>query len=51
MANNEVTIRITDMLSEVLKADKDHYETDIAYEFSNGRKFESSDKSSSGIYE
>jgi hypothetical protein len=47
----EVTIRITDLLSEVLKVDKYHYETDTAYEFSNGRKFESSDKSNSGIYE
>ena len=51
MADNEVTIRITEILSEVLKADKHHYETDVAYEFSNGRKFESSDKSDSGIYE
>jgi len=51
MADNEVTISITDILSEVLKADKYHYETDTAYEFSNGRKFESSDKSDSGIYE
>jgi hypothetical protein len=41
----------TDMLSEVTKVDKDHYKRDIAYEFSNGRKFEDTDNTDSGIYD
>jgi len=37
-------------LSEVLEADPDHHKKDIVYEFSNGRKFESTDGSDSGVY-
>jgi hypothetical protein len=48
--SEQVTTSETDLLSEVVKADTEHYENDVAYEFSNGRKFESSDKSDSGIY-
>lgn len=40
-----------DILSLVVEVDKDHYKPDIVYEFSNGRKFESTDRATSGIYE
>ena len=39
----------TDHLSEVLKADPDHYNPEIVYEFSNGRQFESTDRDGSTI--
>lgn len=32
-------------------AGKDKNKPDVAYEFSNGRKFDSTDSTSSGIYE
>lgn len=35
----------------VAKVDPDLNKPEIAYEFSNGRKFESSDRSDTGIYE
>lgn len=39
-------------LEEVLRADPEHYKKDIVYEWSNGRKMESTDGSSdSGIYD
>jgi len=41
----------TSWLSEVLKADKDHYKKDESYKFSNGRKFESTDDTDSGCYD
>jgi hypothetical protein len=37
-------------LALVLEADKDHYKADDSYEFSNGRKFESTDGKDKGIY-
>jgi hypothetical protein len=37
-------------LALVLEADKDHYKADVAYEFSNDRKFESTDGKEQGIY-
>lgn len=37
-------------LSEVLKVDKEFYDPDVAYEFSNGRKFLNTDKTHGGIY-
>lgn len=39
-----------DILSEVLKEDEEHFEPEDVYEFSNGRKFKSTDKNNSGIY-
>ena len=50
MADEPVT-REYNFLSLVLAADPDHYKPDVAYEFSNGRKFESTDQTDSGIYE
>lgn len=41
----------TQILTEVLKVDKEHYATDPAYEFSNGKVFDSTDKTDHGIYE
>ena len=49
--SKEVTIRQTDLLSEVLKIDPDHYEPEEVYRFSNGKKFLNTDKSNSGIYD
>ncbi len=46
------TTRDYDFKSLVVKTDKEHYEPDDCYEFSNDRKFKSTDGSSeSGIYE
>jgi hypothetical protein len=44
------TFTNTDALSIVLAADDEHYQPDVCYEFSNQRKFLSTDKSTSGIY-
>lgn len=41
----------TTILAEVLNVDPDHYKPDVAYEFSNGKKMESTDGSDGGIYE
>jgi hypothetical protein len=41
----------TNILTEVLKADPDHYKPEDVYEFSNGRTFKSTDNTDSGIYE
>ena len=38
-------------LAEVVEADKDHYKNDVAYEWSNERKMESTDKTDSGVYD
>jgi len=38
-------------LSEVLEVDKDKDKPEDVYEFSNGRKFESTDASDHGIYD
>ena len=38
-------------LAEVLEVDKEHYEPEDVYEFSNGRKFKSTDKTDSGVYD
>jgi hypothetical protein len=45
------TFRDYDMLSLVLEMDPDHYERDIAYEFSNSREFVDTDNTDSGIYD
>jgi len=51
MSQPRVNFRTVTWLSEVLKADPEHYEPDIAYEFSNDRKFLNTDKSkTTGIY-
>ena len=45
------TQRVIDFKSLVVKAFGDQWlKPETAYEFSNGRKFESSDQSTSGIY-
>lgn len=36
--------------SEVKKHDKEHGKPNVAYEFSNGRKFYSTDRSETGLY-
>jgi hypothetical protein len=38
-------------LDIVLEADDEYYETEDVYEFSNGRTFESTDKTDSGVYD
>lgn len=48
---DKVTTSQTTILSEVLKVDREHYEPDEVYEFSNGRKFESTDNKDSGVYD
>ena len=50
MTEFEVSTREIDWRSVVIEADPDHFKDDIAYEFSNGRVFLSTDKSNSGIY-
>ena len=40
-----------DWLTEVTKVDKDHYGPEIVYEFSDGKKCKSTDKTDSGIYD
>ena len=48
---DEPTFREYDYKSLVVKSDDEHYDKDDAYEFSNGRKFKSTDgDSGSGIY-
>jgi len=51
MADDNSTYADYAWLDEVLKRDPDHYlpEPDV-YEFSDGRKFESTDGESTGIY-
>lgn len=51
MSDQEVTTTTIDILTLVTELDDQHYENETVYEFSNGRKFESSDKSDSGVYE
>lgn len=56
MANNmtqsrPVTVRHDTALARVRKAWGPEYDkSDVVYEFSNGRKFESSDRGTTGIY-
>lgn len=50
MSDQKVTTTKTDLRTEVLKVDPEHYEAEDVYRFSNGKKFKSTDKSSSGIY-
>ena len=46
------TTRDYSLKTLVVKSDKEHYDKDDCYEFSNGRKFKSTDgDSGSGIYE
>lgn len=47
----EPATREYSFLAMVVESDKDHYKPDVAYEFSNSRKFESTDGTESGIYE
>ena len=49
--NEEINTSQIDWLSLVVECNDEHYDTDVAYEFSNDRKFLSTDKSNSGIYE
>ena len=39
------------ILDIVLELDDDHYEPEDVYEFSNERKFKSTDRTDSGIYD
>lgn len=49
--NQNTYFRDYDWLSLVLCHDPKHFDTDQdAYEFSNGRKFKSTDHTSSGVY-
>jgi hypothetical protein len=36
--------------SEVKKVDKEHNHPEVVYQFSNGRKFVSTDRSENGVY-
>ena len=48
----EVTTSEKTLLDIVLEADPDHYEPEVVYEFNDGqRKFKSTDRTSSGIYD
>ena len=52
MAENPTThFRDYTWLSIVLDNDKEHHEPEDVYVFGNGRKFKSSDKTDSGVYE
>lgn len=51
MSDSKVTTSQTDMLTEVLTVDKEHYEPEDVYEFSNDRKFKSTDKTDHGVYD
>lgn len=48
---NGSSTRDFDLLSIVLELDPDHYKPDVAYEFSGGRRFLSTDSSDSGVYD
>ena len=48
MANNTTEMNL---LQLVLEQDPEHFEVEDVYEFSNGRKFKSTDRSDSGVYE
>jgi len=37
-------------LDLVVEQDPDHYENEVVYEWSNGREFESTDSTDSGVY-
>ena len=39
------------ILKEVLELDEEHYEPEDVYEFSNGKKFKSTDKTDHGVYD
>jgi len=39
------------ILDIVLELDEAHYEPEVVYEFSNERKFKSTDRTDSGIYD
>ena len=47
----EPTFREYTIKELVVKNDPEHYEDDDAYEFSNGRKFKSTDRGGNGIYD
>ena len=51
MATDQPTFRDYTIKNLVVKEDKEHYDPDDAYEFSNGRKFESTDNNGSTIYD
>ena len=39
------------ILTEVLELDPEHFDPEDVYEFSNGKTFKSTDKTSSGVYD
>lgn len=45
------SFRVLDLSSLCHKADSEMEKPEVVYEFSNKRKFESSDRSSTGVYE
>ena len=50
--SDEPTFTERTWLSIVVEADPDHYLTDeVVYEFSNDRKFESTDDQDTGVYD
>jgi len=51
MSDYEVTYSDDTLLRRVVERNKDQYKDDVAYEFSNGRKFDSSDRYDTGIYD
>lgn len=51
MSDHKVRTADYSFLALVIAADPDHYKPDIAYEFSGERKFESTDRADSGIYD
>jgi hypothetical protein len=52
MADQQVNYSENNWLSIVTQHDKDHYKDDDVYEFNDGkRKFKSTDKTDSGVYD
>jgi len=51
MTTQKVSYSERPWLEEVLRADKDHYKKDVVYEFTNDRKFESTDSTDEGVYD
>ena len=48
---DKVTTSQSDWLTQVVKADPDHYKRDVVYEFSNGRQFLDDDNTDNGVYD
>ena len=51
MATTKPSYSEKSWLQEVVDADKDHYKRDEVYEFTNGRKMQSTDSTDKGVYD